>query len=278
MVDIVQIGPLSLGDGKLALIAGPCAIEGEEMAFETARRLAGLCAQRSVPYLFKGSFDKANRTSGASGRGVGMDEGLRILARIRDEIGCPVTTDIHTPDQAEPVARVVDLLQIPAFLCRQTDLLHAAGRTGLPVNVKKGQFVAPLDMAHAVEKLKAAGAGGVLLTERGTMLGYHDLVVDFRSIPQMRSLGVPVVFDATHSTQRPAAHGDRSGGDASFALALGRAAVAVGVDVIFAEVHPDPKRAISDAESQLPLETFAAVLDSWMSLSAAHTLRSRPSQ
>lgn len=280
MIDPVQIGSTSIGDGKLALIAGPCAIEGEEMALQTARTLADLCAVRGVPYVFKASFDKANRTSGASGRGVGMEEGLRILARIRDEIGCPVTTDIHTPDQADPVARVVDLLQIPAFLCRQTDLLRAAGHTGRPVNVKKGQFVAPLDMAHAVEKLTAAGAGGVLLTERGTMLGYHDLVVDFRSIPQMRSLGVPVVFDATHSTQRPAAHGDRSGGDASLSLALGRAAVAVGADAIFAEVHPDPPRAISDPESQLPLVTFAEVLDSWLSIARpeAQTLRSRPSQ
>jgi 2-dehydro-3-deoxyphosphooctonate aldolase (KDO 8-P synthase) len=241
-------------------------IEDEATVLETARGLVRICGDLGVPLIFKASFDKANRTSGHSFRGTGLDEGLRILALVKAELGVPVTTDVHEPHQAEPIAEIVDLLQVPAFLCRQTDLLVACARTGRPVNVKKGPFLAPRDLGPAVDKLRDAGAGGVLLTERGTTFGYHDLVVDFRSLVWMRELGVPVVFDATHSAQKPAAHGDRSGGERRFALTLGRAAAAVGVDALFAEVHPDPRRARSDAETQLPLASFGDVLRSWLSV------------
>lgn len=263
---MVDVGPVTFGAGDLVLIAGPCVIEDEPTVLEAARGLVRICRALGVPLVFKASFDKANRTSGHSFRGLGLDEGLRILARVKTELGVPVTTDVHDAGQAEPIARVVDLLQIPAFLCRQTDLLVACGRTGRPVNVKKGPFVAPPDMRPAVDKLREAGAGGVLLTERGTTFGYHDLVVDFRSLVWMRELGVPVVFDATHSAQKPGANGDRSDGERRFALPLGRAAVAVGADALFAEVHPDPRRARSDAETQLPLDTFGEVLRSWVSV------------
>jgi 2-dehydro-3-deoxyphosphooctonate aldolase (KDO 8-P synthase) len=265
-VTAVQVGPLSVGGGQLALIAGPCAIEDEETTLAAARGLHEVTRALGVPWIFKASFDKANRTSGSSFRGVGIEEGLRVLARLKAELGCPVTTDVHEPAQAERVAEVVDLLQVPAFLCRQTDLLVACGRTGRAVNIKKGQFLAPLDMGHALDKVRQAGASGVLLTERGTSFGYHDLVVDYRGLVWMRSLGVPIVFDATHSTQRPSAHGDRSGGDHTLAMALGSAAVAVGVDAIFAEVHPDPARARSDADTQLPLAGFTPVLRRWLAL------------
>lgn len=266
---MVDIGPVTVGGGGLVLIAGPCVIEDEATVLEAARGLVRICGSLGVPLIFKASFDKANRTSGRSFRGAGLDEGLRILDRVKAELGIPVTTDVHEPHQAEPIARTVDLLQIPAFLCRQTDLLVACGRTGRAVNVKKGPFVAPLDLGHAVDKLRDAGAGGILLTERGTTFGYHDLVVDFRALVWMRELGVPVVFDATHSAQRPGANGDRSGGDRRFALPLGRAAAAVGVDALFAEVHPDPARARSDADTQLPLATFAEVLASWLAVHRA---------
>jgi 2-dehydro-3-deoxyphosphooctonate aldolase (KDO 8-P synthase) len=262
----VQVGPLSIGDGRLALIAGPCVIEDEETVMQVARGLAELARQHQIPFVFKASFDKANRTSGRSFRGLGLADGLRVLAAVRREVGCPVTTDVHEPGQAELVAQEVELLQVPALLCRQTDLLVACGRTGRAVNVKKGQFMAPLDLGHAVDKVQQAGAAGVLLTERGTTFGYHDLVVDYRGLVWMRSLGVPLVFDATHSTQRPSAHGDRSGGDHTLAVALGSAAVAVGVQAIFAEVHPEPARARSDADTQLPLATFAPVLRRWLAL------------
>jgi 2-dehydro-3-deoxyphosphooctonate aldolase (KDO 8-P synthase) len=248
----VQIGGLTAGKGlPLVLIGGPCVIEGEAIVHRIAERLVEACAGAQVPLVFKASFDKANRTKADSFRGPGLEEGLRILSSVKRTFGIPVTTDVHEAWQAERVAEVADLLQVPAFLCRQTDLLVACARTGKPVNVKKGQFVAPRDMAHAVEKCRSAGSGGVILTERGTTFGYGDLVVDLRSIPDMAALGVPVCFDATHSCQRPG--GGVSGGDRSYAPVLARAAVAAGADLVFAEIHEDPSQALSDAATQLPI-------------------------
>ena len=212
-------------------------------------------------YVFKSSFDKANRTSLSSFRGPGLEKGLEWLAEVRTRVGVPVTTDIHEPRQAEPVAEVVDLIQIPAFLCRQTDLILAAARTGKPINIKKGQFMAPWDMRYAVEKARAGGAEGVLLTERGTTFGYRNLVVDMRSLVIMRSLGVPVIFDATHSVQLPGGGEGASGGDRRFAFPLARAAVACGVDGVFMEVHPDPDRALCDGPNSLPLAEVPKILE-----------------
>ncbi len=258
----VRIGRVHIGGGgPLALIAGPCVIEDEEFTVRLAARLARLARSRRIPLVFKASFDKANRTSVDSFRGPGLDRGLRILARVRRETGLPVTTDVHESGQAASVAQVADLLQIPAFLARQTDLLAAAARTGRPVNVKKGQFMAPEDMRHAVAKLRSAGPGGVLLTERGTTFGYHNLVVDFRSLPILAALGAPVVFDATHSVQRPSGNGGVSGGDRSYIPALVRAACAVGVDALFVETHPDPRRARSDAATSWPLDRLPRLWD-----------------
>lgn len=263
----VAVGSVPIGDGALALIAGPCVIEDPDELLHVGRRLAEVCRGLGVGFVLKASFDKANRTSGGSRRGPGLRAGLDILRDVRDELGVPVTTDVHEPGQAEAAAEVVDLLQVPAFLCRQTDLLTACARTGRPVNVKKGQFLAPEDAAHIVDKL--AGAGGVLLTERGTSFGHRDLVVDFRGLVTMRALGVPLVFDATHSVQRPGSEAGRSGGDRRFVDALGRAAAAVGVDAWFAEVHPDPPRAHSDAHTQMPLHGFEAVLAGWVAVAKA---------
>lgn len=257
---VVRVGRVRIGGGgPLALIAGPCVIEGESFTLRLAEALATLARRRRIPLVFKASFDKANRTSRDSFRGVGFDGGLRILARVRRDTGLPVTTDVHESSQCAAVAQAADLLQIPAFLARQTDLLAAAARTGRPVNVKKGQFMAPEDMRHAVAK--AAGPGGVLVTERGTTFGYHNLVVDFRSLPILRALGAPVVFDATHSVQRPAGQGSTSGGDQAFIPALVRAACAVGVDALFVETHPHPARAKSDAATTWPLHSLAALWD-----------------
>ncbi|MEO0602534.1 MAG: 3-deoxy-8-phosphooctulonate synthase [Myxococcota bacterium] len=249
----VAVGPHRIGDGSLVIIAGPCSLESEALAFEVARGVVAASEATGLAVVFKGSFDKANRTSGSSPRGPGLARGLAILARVREETGLPVTTDIHEPEQAPAVAEVVDLLQIPAFLCRQTDLLVAVGATGRPVNLKKGPFLAPTAVAPAVEKLRDAGAAGVLVTERGTTFGHGDLVVDFRGLRWMRDLGVPVVFDATHAVQRPAVVAGSSGGERALAPGLARAAVAMGVDAVFCEVHPDPPRALSDAATQLPL-------------------------
>ncbi|MBN2799184.1 MAG: 3-deoxy-8-phosphooctulonate synthase [Deltaproteobacteria bacterium] len=255
----LAVAHLSIGEGQpLALIAGPCVLEDLDETLFLAEALARLAGD--TPLIFKASFDKANRTSRSSYRGPGLDLGLEWLARVKAETGLPLTTDIHLPEQAAVTAEVVDLLQIPAFLARQTDLLVAAGATGLPVNLKKGQFLAPSDMGHAREKALSAGASGVMLTERGASFGYGDLVVDLRSIPRMAALGSPVCFDATHSTQRPGALGDRSGGDASLAPRLAMAAVVMGAHAVFAEVHPDPARARSDAATQLALGDFAAFL------------------
>jgi len=259
----VSVGSVRIGgDAPLALIAGPCVAEGLDMALRTAEALCEITARHGVPLVFKTSFDKANRTSIHSFRGPGMDEGLKILRAVRERFDVPVTTDVHLPEQARPVADAVDLLQIPAFLCRQTDLLVACAETGLPVNVKKGQFVAPSAMGPAIEKLEAAS--GVLVTERGTTFGHGDLVVDYRSIPILHDLGVPVVFDATHSVQRPAGGGSRTTAERRFVSTLARAAVAAGADAIFAEVHPDPTAAKSDADSQLSFEMLAAELPMWI--------------
>ena len=255
------IGPYRCGTNQsLLLIAGPCVIENEELTLSIARQLAELSGELPVNLVFKASFDKANRTSLESFRGVGLDEGLRILARVRQETGLPVTTDIHEPRQAAPTADVCDLLQIPAFLCRQTDLLAAAAQTGRAVHVKKGQFLAPDDMRHVVGKLSALGCRNVLLCERGTFFGYGRLVSDLRSLPQMRRLGTPVVFDATHSVQEPGGLDGKTGGNRAFVEPLARAAVAVGVDGLFFETHPDPDRSPSDGPNMVPLSEFGALL------------------
>ncbi len=256
----VQVGSVEIGTGRLALIAGPCVIESLELCQRVAGAMCEICQRLDIPYIFKASFDKANRTSHRSFRGKGIDWGLEILSRIRQEFGIPVTTDIHESYQAEPTAQAVDLLQIPAFLCRQTDLLYASAQTGKPVNVKKGQFLAPWDAGNVVEKLRAFGASGILLTERGTSFGYNMLIVDMAGLPIMRQFGVPVVFDATHSAQRPGGAGKQSGGDRSAIPPLARAAVAVGVDALFMEVHPEPERALSDSATQYPLEQVEPLL------------------
>lgn len=258
----VSITPeIQCGHGvPLLWIAGPCVIESEEMTVSIARRLSGLRDELAVPLIFKASFDKANRSSGKSFRGPGLVDGLRILAEVKRETGLPITTDIHEPSQAAVAADVCDLLQIPAFLARQTDLLYAAGRTGRAVNVKKGQFMAPWDMRHVVAKLAEVGCERVLLTERGVTFGYGNLVSDMRSIPLMQDLGRPVVFDATHSVQMPGAAGDRSGGDRRMIPYLARAAVACGCDGVFLEVHPRPDEALSDGPNMLPLDELPALI------------------
>ncbi len=256
----VHVGPVTYGTGRLVLIAGPCVIESEAHALDLGHAIAGVARAAGVPFIFKASFDKANRTSVASFRGPGLDAGLRTLARVKAEVGVPVLTDIHEPAQAAPAAAVVDVLQIPAFLCRQTDLLVAAARTGAVVNVKKGQFLAPSDMRHALEKVRASGNPNVLLTERGSTFGYHNLVVDMRSFPQLRSLGVPVVFDVTHSLQLPGAGDGRTEGQAQYITTLAAAGVAAGVDGVFLEVHDDPPRALSDGGNALRLDRLADLL------------------
>jgi 2-dehydro-3-deoxyphosphooctonate aldolase (KDO 8-P synthase) len=266
----VRVGELRLGEGApLVLIAGPCVLENLHHALFLGGAIREMCAARGVPFVFKASFDKANRTSLGGERGPGLREGLAILAEVRERLGVAVTTDVHLPEQAAPVADVVDLLQIPAFLCRQTDLLVAAAATGRAVNLKKGQFMAPGAMGPAVEKLWQSGAEGVMLTERGTSFGHGDLVVDYRGLPQMRALGVPVCFDATHSVQRPGAEGAHSGGEPAWIAPLAQAAVAVGVDALFLEVHEQPARAPSDARSMLALERLPALLDRLLAIDRA---------
>ncbi len=261
--------PITFGGPDLVLIAGPCVIESADHASFMAERLRDLCQQRGVPFVFKASFDKANRTSIHSFRGPGFERGLEILAELRERLQVPVLSDIHEPAQAEPAARVLDLLQIPAFLCRQTDLLRAAAKTGKPVNVKKGQFLAPDAMTHVVDKLEQSACKEILLTERGTAFGYGDLVVDYRSLVRLRSLGHPLVFDATHSVQRPGADGAQSGGAREFIKPLARAAVAVGIDALFLEVHDNPDEAKSDAASMLALKDLPALLDTVLALHRA---------
>ena len=258
----VAIGDFEVGnDLPLALIAGPCAIEGRDHALRVSERLVAMSAARHVPFVYKSSFDKANRTSAASPRGIGMDEGLAILEAVRDAHGCPVLTDVHLPEQCAGVAQAVDVLQIPAFLCRQTDLLLAAAATGRPINVKKGQFLAPWDMRHVVAKLADAGNANVLVCERGASFGYNTLVSDMRSLPLLAETGCPVVFDATHSVQQPGGQGAVSGGQRQFVPVLARAAVAVGVAAVFMEAHPAPDEAPSDGPNMVPLDDLPALLD-----------------
>ncbi len=255
------IGPYRVGDGQpLLLIAGPCVMESETLTLAIAARLAEIARRLPVQFVFKASFDKANRTSSDSFRGPGLEAGLRILQAVGREIGVPVTTDIHESQQAAAVAEVCPLLQIPAFLARQTDLLRSAAATGRAVHVKKGQFMAPGDMRHVVGKLTAAGCHDILLCERGTFFGYGRLVNDLRALPQMRELGTPVVFDATHSVQEPGGLGGATGGNRRMVEPLARAATAVGVDGLFFETHPDPDRSPSDGPNMIPLDQFEAML------------------
>ena len=257
------------GDNPLLLIAGPCQVEGPDHALMCAEALAGIAADAGMGFVYKSSYDKANRTSAGSARGVGMDEGLRIFQQVKDAIGCPVLTDVHLPDQCAPVAEVVDVLQIPAFLCRQTDLVVAAAMTGAVVNIKKGQFLAPWDMEHVAAKVTGAGNERVMLTERGTSFGYNTLVSDMRALPQMAALGHPVIFDATHSVQQPGGLGGSSGGQREFVPVLARAAIAVGVNGLFMESHQDPDNAPSDGPNMVPLDAMPAVLGQLHRIDAA---------
>ena len=251
------------------LIAGPCAIESRQLAFDTAGELKEICAALDVPFIYKSSFDKANRSSDKSFRGVGMDEGLRILGDVKAQIGVPVLTDVHDIDQVAPVAAVVDVLQTPAFLCRQTDFIHAVASAGRPVNIKKGQFLAPGDMRNVVDKARAAsGANNIMVCERGATFGYNNLVSDMRSLMIMRETGCPVVFDATHSVQLPGGQGTSSGGQREFIPVLARAAVASGVAGVFMETHPDPSKALSDGPNAWPLAHMKTLLQTLKALDA----------
>ena len=257
---------MKIGDIEIAnhlpfvLISGPCQIESRNHALEVATELKAICASLGIPLIYKSSFDKANRTSASAARGIGMAEGLKILAEVRESLGIPVLTDVHLPEQCAPAAEAVDVLQIPAFLCRQTDLLLAAGRTGKAVNVKKGQFLAPWDMVNVAAKIASTGNPNILLCERGTSFGYNTLVTDFRGLPVMAATGYPVVFDATHSVQQPGGQGTSSGGQREFAPVLARAALAVGVAALFIESHPDPDHAPSDGPNMIPLREMPALL------------------
>ena len=261
----ITVGDVIFGGAKLAFIAGPCVIESREGCLGIARELTDISRRLGVPFVFKASFDKANRTSIDSYRGPGLEKGLEILAEVKESLGVPILTDIHEPHQAAPVAKVADILQIPAFLCRQTDLLLAAGETGRVVNVKKAQFLAPEDMGNVVAKIESTGNHSIILTERGASFGYHNLVADMRSLLVMREFGYPVVFDATHSVQRPGGLGTGSGGDGRWAPALARAAVATGCDGVFMETHPNPPEALSDKANAIPL---AGIEPLWRALCA----------
>ena len=261
MSRIVQVGDVAIGnDLPFVLIAGPCQIESAQHALEVGFAIAEIARAAGIPLIYKSSFDKANRTSASAARGIGMAEGLRILAEVRERVGVPVLTDVHLPEQCAPVAEAVDVLQIPAFLCRQTDLLVAAGETGRAINVKKGQFLAPWDMTNVAAKIASTGNERILLCERGASFGYNTLVSDFRALPIMAATGYPVVFDATHSVQQPGGQGSSSGGQREFAPVLARAALAVGVAAVFIETHPDPDRAPSDGPNMIPLREMAALL------------------
>lgn len=272
---VATVGTHRCGPGEpLLLIAGPCVIESESLTLSIAETLAAMAERLAVPLVFKASFDKANRTSASAFRGPGQDEGLRILAKVRDATGLPVTTDVHESHQASAVGEACDLLQVPAFLARQTDLLVACAATGRPVNVKKGQFMAPGDMKHVVNKLVEGGCRDVLLCERGTFFGYGRLVNDFRAIPEMQSLGVPVVYDATHSVQEPGAAGGRIGGGATggrrdMVEPLARAAVAVGVNAVFCETHPNPDQSPSDGPNMVPLDLLPALVERLLAIRQA---------
>jgi 2-dehydro-3-deoxyphosphooctonate aldolase (KDO 8-P synthase) len=261
MVASFKVGEVEFGGPALAVIAGPCVIESEAVCLEVGQAMREACARLGFGYVFKASFDKANRTSIHSFRGPGLERGLEILGSLKRELGVPVLTDFHEAHQAAPAAEVVDILQVPAFLARQTDLLAAAAATGRAVNVKKGQFMAPWDMKQVVGKLREGGCDRILLTERGASFGYNTLVVDFRSLPQMRALGHPVCYDVTHSLQQPSGQGSQSGATREFAPHLARAATAVGIDALFLEVHPDPPSARSDAAAQLGIQEAVQLLE-----------------
>lgn len=250
----IKLRDFEIGGNKLTIIAGPCAAESQAILDETAQGLKEITEKLGINYIFKSSFDKANRSSIYSYRGPGMEKGLEMLQNVKDKFDLPIVTDIHTPDQAEPVSKVADILQIPAFLCRQTDLLVAAAKTGKIVNIKKGQFLAPDQMGNLVKKVEECNNEQVLLTDRGSSFGYNNLVVDYRGIPIMQRFGYPVVFDATHSVQLPGANGTSSGGDRNFVPPLAKAAMAVGADALFFEVHPDPDNAKSDGPNMVPLD------------------------
>ncbi len=260
MVKKVNVGDIVIGEGRFVLVAGPCVLESLPLALEVASEVKGICDELGLRYIFKSSFDKANRTSIHSFRGPGLEVGLRWLGEVKSTVGVSVLTDIHEPAQAAPVAEVADVLQIPAFLCRQTDLLVSAAKTGKPLNIKKAQFVSPYDMRFVLEKVKEAGNDQVILCERGTTFGYKQLVVDFRSIPIMRSFGCPVMFDATHSVQMPGGLGGASGGDRKFVAPLARAAVSIGIDALFMEVHPNPDEAKSDGPNMIALSDLKGLL------------------
>jgi len=257
----VRIGEIRIGKGNpLVIIAGPCVIENEEITFTTAQKLKEVCDRLGISLIFKSSFDKANRTSGSSFRGPGIDQGLKILSEVKKRFSIPVISDIHAVDEVRPASEVLDALQIPAFLCRQTDLILSSSRTGKPVNVKKGQFLAPWDVKHIIEKFTSTGNQNLLLTERGTSFGYNNLIVDFRGFSVIRSFGYPMLFDVTHSLQLPGGEGRSSGGQREYAPSLARAAVATGVDGLFIEVHPDPMKALSDASTMIPLNEIEGLL------------------
>ena len=257
----IRVGSIPIGNkNKLVLIAGPCVIESEDLTLQTAESLKKISEKLKIPFIFKSSFDKANRSSVESFRGPGLDEGLKILKKIKDEFDVPILSDVHGSDQCDKAGQVLDILQIPAFLCRQTDLLVAAGKTGKPVNIKKGQFIAPQTMKQAALKVESTGNSAILLTERGTSFGYHNLVVDMRSLELMRTLNYPVIFDATHSVQLPSAGGTVSGGERKYIPALTRAAAGAGIDGLFMEVHPDPDQALCDGPNMWPLDQLESLL------------------
>lgn len=256
----IRVSNIEFGGDSLPVIAGPCVIESLDHSLKMAESIKAICENLDIPFIFKSSFDKANRTSVVSFRGPGFDEGMRILQKVKETVGVPVLTDIHWPEQAEPVSEVVDILQIPAFLCRQTDLLLAAGETGKCINVKKGQFMAPWDMKNLLKKIESTGNTSILLTERGVSFGYNNLVSDIRSIPFLQQTGYPVIFDATHSAQYPGGLGNRSGGDRDMIPGLAKAAVAAGCDAIFLEVHDNVELAKSDAATQWPLDRTEKLL------------------
>ena len=265
---IVRLGKISIGEGQpLVVIAGPCVVENEKSALRHARAIQKITTRLKIPYIYKSSYDKANRTSLGSFRGLGIGEGLSILSRVKEETGLPILTDIHTPEEARKAASVADVLQIPAFLCRQTDLLTAAAKTGKIINVKKGQFLAPWEMGNVAEKIVTAGNRNVMMTERGTFFGYNTLVNDFRGIPIMREFGYPVIFDATHSVQQPGGRGKSSGGDRRFVPVLAQAGVVAGADGVFMEVHEDPDRAPSDGPNMVPLKDLERLLERLLRLS-----------
>jgi len=267
-----SVAGAEVGGNELALIAGPCVIESADSCLDVAREVKRIAGDLGIPLIFKASYAKANRTSVHSFRGPGLDEGLRILAQVRDKVGVPVLSDVHSVDEVAAAARVLDVLQVPAFLCRQSELVEACGKTGKPINVKKGQFLAPEDTRFILDKLALAGARRVMLTERGTSFGYHNLVVDMRGIATMRDFGVPVVFDVTHSLQTPG--GERTGGDRRFAATLARAAVAAGCDVLFVETHRQPEKALSDAGTMLPLSELGSFLEDMKRMRQAYVASS----